>query len=275
MFSRMKATARKALPARRMRDDVRRTARSRLPRGEREAAILQAAAELFAERGFGASTREIAARLGVTQALLYRYFPSKQALIDRVISARFGGERWNPDWDTLLADHTLPLEERLIRFYEAYRRRSKPASLKLWVQASLKGAQVAGRYSGTLTRRVLAPIIRELRHEAGLAGFAERGFMRGERELAMVLHGGLVFINIRKHIYRMPMPENLDDLLALHIRTFIPGALSELRRLHGGDAEPALTIRVAFSERPAEEAKAEEEPQPALKVSRRAPTSRK
>jgi AcrR family transcriptional regulator len=246
-----------------------------LPRGEREGAIVQAAADLFAERGFGVSTRDIAHLLGVTQALLYRYFPSKQALIDRVLAERFGGDRWNPEWDALLANRKLPLVERLVRFYEAYRRRSSPVSLKLWVQAGLSGAHVAGRYSGKLTRRVLAPIIRELRHEAGLPGFPERGFMRGERELAMVLHGGLGFIDIRKHVYRMPMPDNLNDLQALHVRSFIPGALEELRRLHSAAAEPALTVRVAFSARPAENAAAERSPPVPLTASRRAPTSRK
>jgi AcrR family transcriptional regulator len=250
-------------------------ARLRLPRGAREGAIVQAAAELFAEQGFGVSTREIAAQLGVTQALLYRYFPSKQALIERVLVDRFGGDRWNAEWDALLADRKLPLAERFMRFYEAYRRRSNHASLKLWVQAGLSGAHVAGRYSGKLTRRVLAPIIRELRHEAGLPGFLERGFMRGERELAMILHGGLVFIDIRKHVYRMPMPDNLDDLLSLHVRSFIPGAVEELRRLHSGAAEPALTVRVAFSRRSGEEAAAERSLPVPLRASRRAPTSKK
>ena len=98
--------------------------------------------------------------------------------------------------------------------------------------------------------------------------------MRGERELAMVLHGGLVFIDIRKHVYRMPMPDNLDDLLALHVRTFVPGALEELRRLHSDAAEPALTVRVAFPGQPAEKA-AGDRGALSIRASRRAPTSRK
>jgi AcrR family transcriptional regulator len=249
--------------------------RKRLPRGEREGAIVQAAAGLFAEQGFGVSTRQIADLLGVKQALLYRYFPSKQALIERVLAECFGADRWEPEWDTLLAERKLPLVERLVRFYEAYRRRSSAVSVKLWVQAGLSGAHVAGRYSGKLTRRVLAPIIRELRHDAGVPGFTERGFMRGERELAMMLHGGLMFINIRKHIYRMPMPDNLDDLVALHVRSFIPGALAELRRLHAGDADPALTVRVALSNRTTGDRAAGPSAQAAVRAYRRAPTSKK
>src|ERR687891_1948274 len=64
--------------------------RRRLPRGEREERIIEAAAALFADVGFEAPTRALAGRLGVTQALLYRYFPSKQHLIERVLKHTFG-----------------------------------------------------------------------------------------------------------------------------------------------------------------------------------------
>ncbi|GAA2776441.1 TetR family transcriptional regulator [Saccharopolyspora taberi] len=49
-------------------------------------ALLRAAAELFAERGFEQTTvREVAARAGVNQALLFRYFGSKQELFAEVL----------------------------------------------------------------------------------------------------------------------------------------------------------------------------------------------
>ncbi|MCI2416294.1 TetR family transcriptional regulator [Saccharopolyspora sp. K220] len=62
------------------------------PRRKRDAAatkeaLLQAASELFAERGFNATTvRDVAARAGVNQALLFRYFGSKQELFAEVLS---------------------------------------------------------------------------------------------------------------------------------------------------------------------------------------------
>ena len=51
----------------------------RLPASERAAWLIEEASRLFAEQGWSASTRTLARRLGVTQALLYKYFPSKQA----------------------------------------------------------------------------------------------------------------------------------------------------------------------------------------------------
>jgi TetR/AcrR family transcriptional regulator, cholesterol catabolism regulator len=51
----------------------------------RSAAILDAAAEVFAARGFhGASTQDIADVLGIRQASLYYYFPSKEVALEEV-----------------------------------------------------------------------------------------------------------------------------------------------------------------------------------------------
>jgi hypothetical protein len=115
--------------------------------------------------------------------------------------------------------------------------------VRLFVRANLERRDVARRFGPPLTERVLGPVVEELRAEAGLPGFAERPFLRGERELAMALHGGVVFLGIRKHVYRMPMPEDLTELVALQVRTFLPGALAELARLHDTDAEASLTVR--------------------------------
>src|SRR5881398_2656791 len=55
--------------------------RPRLPRAEREARMLDAALEVFTERGFdAASMDEIAAASGITKPMLYSYFGSKEGL---------------------------------------------------------------------------------------------------------------------------------------------------------------------------------------------------
>ena len=58
--------------------------RRRLPSDERRREFVTRAVEFFAEEGFESSTRGLAKRLGVTQPLLYRYFPSKEDLIQEV-----------------------------------------------------------------------------------------------------------------------------------------------------------------------------------------------
>ena len=50
-------------------------------------ALLQAAREEFTERGYdGASIRSIAERAGLSMSMLYHYYPSKQQLLEAIIS---------------------------------------------------------------------------------------------------------------------------------------------------------------------------------------------
>jgi len=65
---------------------TRRSPRRRAPE------IIEAAARVFAERGFhGASTQDIADVLGIRQASLYHYFPSKEGALEMVCLYGGGG----------------------------------------------------------------------------------------------------------------------------------------------------------------------------------------
>ena len=91
----------------------------RLTAADREQQILAEAVRFFAEVGFNGHTRELAQRLHITQPLLYRYFPTKQDLIERVFKEVFF-TRVDPEWAKLISDRSRPLEERLIEFYQHY-----------------------------------------------------------------------------------------------------------------------------------------------------------
>jgi TetR/AcrR family transcriptional repressor of mexCD-oprJ operon len=54
------------------------------------AAILDAAAEVLAARGAQASMSDVAAAAGVARATLYRYFPSRDALLDELARVAVG-----------------------------------------------------------------------------------------------------------------------------------------------------------------------------------------
>ena len=62
------------------------TARRRLPAEERRRAVLDAARDVFARRGYhGAGIAEIASTCGCSEPILYRHFASKQALFAAVL----------------------------------------------------------------------------------------------------------------------------------------------------------------------------------------------
>ena len=57
---------------------------------ERRESILNAACRLFARDGYDAvSTKELAAEVGCSQALLFRYFPSKNAIYDTLFQEMY------------------------------------------------------------------------------------------------------------------------------------------------------------------------------------------
>jgi AcrR family transcriptional regulator len=200
--------------------------------------MIEAAVPFLAEHGFGASTRDLARHLGVTQALIYKHFGSKEAFIASLLEQTFSG--LGPLDDCVLEDDTRPIAERLAAFYKDSGRAKD--RIRLFVWAGLEGWPIPARQGARLTRQVFRPVIRALRREAGIAGFEERPLMRGERELAMMLHASIIFLGIREHVYRMPMPDDRAELIRFYVDIYLAGALAQLRRLHEGEVGDGLTL---------------------------------
>jgi len=202
--------------------------RRRLSGPDRRETIIDSAARLFAEQGFAGSTRELAARLGVTQALLYRYFPSKQDLIESVFAAFRGA--WDGGKAALLEDRSVPLLDRLMRFYEAYIFRHRDyRAVRLFMHAALAGIDIPLRYGEDLDALVLRPALAALRAEAGLPPPPET-MARAERDLMLGTHGAIVFIGIRRWIYGATMTDARHlELVRGIVAAWLPGALETLK----------------------------------------------
>lgn len=82
----------------------------RIPSDERRAQILRMATRLFAQQGFaGTTTRQIAERVGTTETILFRLFPSKQELYWAVIDEKC---RERADRDDLAKQIAAATDER-------------------------------------------------------------------------------------------------------------------------------------------------------------------
>jgi len=135
------------------------TRRRRATPEERKEAFLVQAAELFAERGFDAGTRELAEKLGVTQPLLYRYFPSKEDLIDEVYRFVFL-DSWKGEWATLIADRSLPLRTRLIIFYKEYTAVEYDSRwMRIYLYSGLRDSYINKKYLKEVSARIIAPFL--------------------------------------------------------------------------------------------------------------------
>jgi AcrR family transcriptional regulator len=217
-------------------------ARRRLGLAERERQILDGAIQFFAEKGFDGQLRDLARSIGVTHALLYHYFPTKQALIDRVYLEVFEG-RWQPAWETLLDDRERSPEDKLTAFYADYVNTALTREFaRILVFSGLSDHTITDRFFSLLRQRLFTRLIRETRRFRGSSSRAKAS--ERELELLMGLHGGFFYITMRRWIYGQVVytdaaPERFSDAL---VRDRVQGYLLASRALF---AEPSpLTTQV-------------------------------
>ena len=194
---------------------------TRLSPDERRREFVAKATEFFSEEGFGGGTRALARRLGVTQPLLYRYFPSKDDLIKEVYRTVYL-DPLETDWEKRLTDRSRPLRDRLLEFYRAYTDAIFTRKwLRIYLYSGLKGLDINRWYVGMVKDKILTRIIRECRHEVGLAVQSKPS--AAELELAWVFHGGIFYYGVRKYIYESPVLEDKERIIADALDVFLAG----------------------------------------------------
>jgi AcrR family transcriptional regulator len=182
-------------------------AKRRLSPDERKAQILDEAVRYFAEVGFEGQTRELSTRLGVDNALLFRYFPTKEDLIEQVYQVVFV-RRWKPEWETIIKDRSRPLRRRLEEYYRSYLSVAFSYEwLRIFFYASLRGISIKDRYLRLVEQQVIVPICVELRAHYGLEDPDVVPITEVERDTALCLHGEIVYIAIRRFIYNQPITD--------------------------------------------------------------------
>ena len=198
--------------------------KKRMKREDREREIVRAAVAFFAEVGLDGDTRELAKRLGVTQSLIFRYFPNKAALIERVYQEVYVG-RWNPYWETIITDRNISLNDRLLMLYKDYARVALTYDwVRIFMFSGLRGVDINTRYLNFLRNRVLAPIASELRAELGLPGFEEVPLQEEEVELVWGINARVFYLGQRQWIFDSPLVLDVNAIIEQAITSFMYGA---------------------------------------------------
>jgi AcrR family transcriptional regulator len=210
--------------------------------GQRER-LIDAATALFSERGVGAtSVKAIAARAGVTPALVHYYFPTRVQLLDAVADYRLG-----PMVDSVFtaeaqacaspADMLGGIAERMIR--EAAARPWFPA---LWVREIVSP-------DGQLRDRVLQRI--GLQHAVAVAALVGAARARGELDpaiqppLVIVSVFGIALLPLAtRHIWQqLPGANAIDiDSLVRHARAVLAHGMTPAARAAGGPPDRTMAI---------------------------------
>lgn len=198
--------------------------RKRMTRDERRKMIVDGAVTFFARHGFDASTHQLAEYLGVTQPLIYNYFPNKESLFRAVYEQVFLG-RWESGLDATLSDRARPLFDRLCGFYEHYGEITQSSVwMRIYLYSGLKSLDMNRWYISMVEERIIRRICVELRREFGAPDVDTAPITPGEVEAVWLLHGGVFYYGVRKYVYQVPVSTSFQDFIRQSVRVFLAGA---------------------------------------------------
>jgi AcrR family transcriptional regulator len=159
---------------------------------ERRRQIVEVASELFSQRGFnGATTKEIADRAGVSPAIIFRHFPSKEAIYSAILdhklkqaAERIGGR---------LQDAAGRKDDRaffgslafgLLELYS-----KDPSLIRLLLFSALEGHDLSRMYYKTMSRQVRDHVRGYIKQRIADGAFRELDPIASSRVfLGMVTH---------------------------------------------------------------------------------------
>lgn len=208
----------------------RKPSRKRLGHEERKALILDRAADYLSENGFPVDTRRLAAAAGISQRLIYYFFPNKQALIDEVYNTAIQGPfklRWLED----LKDRSQPIPVRLRHFYKDYFETLLTRRwTRLLIYSSFSEENMAPRYIQGIILRLLETIVEEVAVDQGVTLPTRKPLIH---EIGWVLHGAVSHLAIRRHLFHANVNVPVDLVVNAQITAFLigfPSMVKEFRR---------------------------------------------
>lgn len=186
---------------------------------ERQASIIATAASLFAEKGFnGTTTREIAKTAGISEALLFKYFPTKRVLYAAILAEKV-------QLSQLMASVEEAAEKRddvrvftIIAQFRIHRG-ADPSLLRLLLFSALEEHELSDMFFRNRHR-----VFYEY-----LAGYIARRTREGAfRKVdpllaAQAFIGMIVYHRLLHEIFRVPAHCSPEDAVAGYVGVFLNG----------------------------------------------------
>jgi AcrR family transcriptional regulator len=224
-----------------------------LPAAERAQELLEAAMELFAEKGLALTFQSLADRVRVTQPLVHRYFPTKAYLIGKIRETLLNAH-WEPALREILTDRSRPLEERIVEFYEVY---LPQIYRRTWYRSfwffALDDPSFAQFYMKRLTEELFHAIIDEVRSVFGFPPIAVIPPSAREIELVWGMHSTPIFQGVRRYVDEMDLALDCVSNVRDHVRSYlisVPVLMKELMLAEDCPTEPAPDAPVKERRKP-------------------------
>lgn len=112
-------------------------------------------------------------------------------------------------------DRSVPLRDRLLTFYTEYSQLIFEYEwMRIFMFSGLAGAELNRRYLHHMGTVILHPLLEEIRAAASAP-------VDPQMEDIWNLHGGIVYIGIRRHIYQVPTPDDPSEAIAHAVDRFL------------------------------------------------------
>jgi AcrR family transcriptional regulator len=192
--------------------------RKRLPYDVRRAQIIEKCIDYMVKHGVNVDTRSIAQACGVSQRLLYRYFPSKSALLKEVYSEVIEVP-FDDYWLAALRDRSLPAEERMIRFYLSYEEEVLTNRWwRLFLSSSMEHGSMHTDFMNARIYDLLELLVAEAAQETGIDPPKDRAL---RYEIGWALHGNISHYSLRKHLYGVRTDRTPREVIGMYVRAFL------------------------------------------------------
>jgi AcrR family transcriptional regulator len=188
---------------------------------DRQASLIAAAASLFAAKGFnGTTTKEIAKAARVSEALVFKHFPTKRTLYAAILAEKV---TVNELLEPLEAAAKKQDDHRVFTMIASYRIRPgvDSAFLRLLLFSALEGHELSEMFFGKQLKVFYDHLA------AYIQTRIEQGAFRPVDPLlaARAFIGVVVHHRLLHEIFRVPMHQSHEDTVATYVDLFLTGLI--------------------------------------------------
>ncbi len=192
---------------------------SRQSSQERQASLIQAATTLFAQKGFnGTTTKEIAKTAGISEALVFKHFPTKRALYAAILAEK-----------VTISELLSAIEEsakkrddrRVFTLIASYRIRPgvDPTLLRLLLFSALEGHELSDMFFSKHHKIFYDHLATYIQTRVEDGAFRRVDPLLAARAfIGMVVHHRLLH-----EIFGVPMDRSYDDTVSTYVDVFLHG----------------------------------------------------
>jgi AcrR family transcriptional regulator len=202
--------------------------RTRPGGAERQRQILRAAAQCFGTRGFhGTTTRDVAAAVGITEAALYRYFASKEAMYTAILDERMSAPDAVASVEGLVGsgDDRAVLTRLALALFASIE--ADPSFIRLLFFSALEDHELARPFQEKRIRRLREFVSRYIEKRVREGAFRSVDPALGARAFI----GMIVDYAIARQVFRQEdlYPHEPESVAKIYVSIFLDGLRARTR----------------------------------------------